>query len=335
MRQGRRWCAWVSATALSTFAVEGSARAERTRVAAVSPDAELARALDIALSPWGAAVAQVGPAGPGAFPRMTLARARDVAKETHADVVMWVSQSDGRYAAWIYDLASDRASLRELAAGPPFDATTAAAVALSVKALLRFTVVAPPPERFRAPTEEPTWAFGLSAGIASHNGSELLWEPRTDLYGSFWPAALGHRWGATIGVSSGLGVHVDNPTSQGTTFSGTLTDFAFRAAIGARIPLRAWLAMEVSMGTAIHFVSLQATIDGQPTQEVAVHRFDVGFEPRIALSFALLDGLVRVAPWLGATVLTAWQRFTVYGDVELEVSPTTAEAGLRAEFVLP
>jgi hypothetical protein len=334
MTRPRGWCAPVMAFALSSFAAR-TASAEARRVAAVAPDAQLARALDIALSPWGTEVAQVQLDAPGGVVRMRIDRARTIARDTHADVVTWVSEDGGKYSAWIYDVASDRASLRELASAPPFDATTAAAVALSVKSLLRFTVVAPAPERFTAPAEEPKWAFGFSTSVAGHDGADVLWEPRAGLYGSYWPAAFGHRLGALLGLSAGLGVHVDGPTPHATTFSGTLSDFGLRAAVEGRVPLRSWLAMEVSMGAAVHFVSLEATIDAQPTQERTVQRFDVGFEPQVALSMALLEGLVRLAPWIGATILTGWQRFTVYGDVKLEVGPTTAEGGLRAEVVLP
>jgi hypothetical protein len=329
----RRWCAGVVAV-WSSLAVVRPAVAEGRRVAAVSPDVQLARALDIALSPWGASVTQVDVGEPGPGGAMSTEQAPTIARASHADVVMWVAEAKGRYAVWIYDLASNRARRRELDAGPPFDATTAAAVALSIKALLRFTVVAPPPERLAPPPEDATWAFGLGPSIASHNGTELLFEPRTELYGGFWPGALGHRWGLILGASAGFGVHVASPTPRG-AFSASLSDFSLRAALATRIPLRSWLAFEASLGAAVHFVNLQGAIDSQPLQQIAVDRFDGAFEPRIALSFDVLGGLVRIAPWLGVSVLTAWQRFVVYGETKLEVSPTTAELGLHGELALP
>jgi hypothetical protein len=338
-----RWCAPVGAIALASLTVVRAASAETRRVAAIDADAELARALDIALLPWGTAIAEVHVGG--AAP-MTVEHARSIAEETHADVVMWVSKSDARYAVWIYDVTSDHASLRELTTAPPFDATTAAAVALSVKALLRFTVVAPPPERFGAVVEEPTWVFGLSASAADHLGAapELVdqtdrLETRGGVYGSFWPAYLDHRWGLSLGVSGGLGIQVSSNDNMGPTFVGTLTDLAVRAAIGARVPIRPWLAIEPSIGAALHFVRLDAIIkEGMlPTAYPSVERVDGAFEPQVALSFALLGGLFRLAPWVGATLLTAWQHFHLFADrhIELTVSPVTAEAGLRAEFGLP
>ena len=334
MTQKRRWCAGVVAAVWSSLVAIRPASAEGRRVAAVSPDVQLARALDIALSPWGASVTQVDVGEPGPSGAMSTDQARTIARASKVDVVMWVAESKGRYAVWIYDLASNRARRRDLDAGPPFDATTAAAVALSIKALLRFTVVAPPPERLTPPSEGATWAFGVGASVASHNGTELLFEPRTELSGGFWPAVLGHRWGLIVGASAGFGVHVDSPTARG-TFHASLSDFSLRAALATRIPLRSWLAFEASAGAAVHFVNLQGTIDSQPPQQITVDRFDGAFEPRIALSFDVLGGLVRIAPWLGVSILTAWQRFVVYGETKLEVSPTTAELGLRAELALP
>lgn len=72
-------------------------------------------------------------------------RARDIARDERADVLVWVSASDAGHALWIYDVASDHASARELEISPPFEPATAAAVALAVKTLLRGTVIARPP----------------------------------------------------------------------------------------------------------------------------------------------------------------------------------------------
>jgi hypothetical protein len=329
----------ATAVIFSSLAVVRAASAETHRVAVVDPDAELARALDIALSPWGAGVAQVRVDRPGATVPLPVDRARQIARDTRADVVMWVSEDAGRYAAWIYDVASDHASVRELIYAPPFDATTAAAVALSVKALLRFTVVAPAPERFGATVEEATWAFGLTASIATHFGTQPQPEERAGPYVSFWPAALGHRWGAVLGISAGLGVQT---TVKGVdwVFDGTLSDFAARAAIGARFPLRAWMTFEPSLGATMHFFSLQYLLSytSRPVQAGSAlyqQHFAGGIEPQIAFSLTLLGGFVRLAPWLGATFLTTLHVFLVDTTEVLEAAQITAEGGLRAEFAVP
>jgi hypothetical protein len=53
------------------------------------------------------------------------------------------------------------------------------------------------------------------------------------------------------------------------------------------------------------------------------------------LNFETLGGLVRIAPWLGATLMAKWQRFVIHEDTKLEVGPTTAELGVRLELALP
>ncbi|MGH7436064.1 MAG: hypothetical protein ACRENE_10360, partial [Polyangiaceae bacterium] len=139
--------------------------AERHRIAAVDPDAELTHALDLALAPWGASVVELRLQAPGATMPFAVDRARAIAEEAHADVVVWVSGEEGAYALWIYDAASDHIGSRRLEARPPFDPATAAAVALAVKTLLRGTVVAPAGERFgAAPAREARWAVGVDVG---------------------------------------------------------------------------------------------------------------------------------------------------------------------------
>jgi hypothetical protein len=318
---------------LSTSAASEGTNESR-RVAAIDPDAELARALNIALSPWGTTVTkvQLDVTAP-----IVAERARSIAEQTHADVVMWVAERHGHYAVWIYDVASDHTSLRDLTSSPPFDATTAASVALSIKALLRLTVVAPPRERVGAGARaEPDWSLGVSASLADHEGSTSLLEGRGALYASYWPPLFGHHVGAEIGVSGGttVGRHQDQ-TARQPGFDVSLADYGGRAAIGARTPLTNWLGVELSLGATVHLVNVKSTVaERGRTQTLSLTRVDGGFEPQVAFTVAILHDVLRVAPWAGVTVLTAWQRFFVDGTIQLEVSPLTIEGGIRAELTL-
>ncbi|HZU84028.1 MAG TPA: hypothetical protein VE987_13965 [Polyangiaceae bacterium] len=312
----------------------------------MDPDAELARALDVALSPWGATVTEVHVDHPGATVSLPVEQARVIAGATNADVVMWVSGNDGHYSVWIYDVASNQASLRELDSAPPFDATRAAAVALSVKALLRFTVVAPPPERFGATQRLSAWVFGLNASIATHLGADVTADPRSELYAGFWPARFAYRLGLSLGVSYGLGVALDTqqPFTDMTTmkretldFHGTLTEFVARLALGARLPVRRDMELEPSLAGAFHLFSLSYTslpIEAKAgAAKTAVH-YTPALEPRLALRIALLDGIVHIAPWIGATFLMRQHDFidTTTGIQVGQAPLFTAEAGIRAEF---
>ena len=194
-RRGRPW-GRATLAVLACMAPCRSAVASGHRVAAVDPDPEVARALDVALSPWEVTLVDVHLDSPGATMPMAVDRARAIATDASAEVVVWVSSADDGFAVWIYDAASDHASARKLDRAPPFDGPTAAGVALSVKTLLRGTSVAPPPERFGvAPTESP-WRVGLAGGVAQRIQASSPVEARLGVEASGW---LG-RWGLMLDV---------------------------------------------------------------------------------------------------------------------------------------
>jgi hypothetical protein len=318
--------------ALALATVARPAAADSHRVAAVDPDEQLARALEVALSPWGATVLQVHIETPGATMPMAVDRARSIAQGANADVLVWVSDSDGGHALWIYDLASDHASARALDAAPPFEPATAAAVALAVKTLLRGTVVAPPPERFGAVAPEhaslPSWILGASVGVATRLTSSSLTSGRAALETSFWPAALGHRVGLALDLEDGL-----SGRAESTAFNGTLSDGAARLALGARLPLADWATLEPSLGGALHLLTLDGVV--LERTNVDVRRLDVAFEPRLRLDFTLLGGRLLFGPWVGATILGRWQRFLVHGASVVEVGPVGMEGALQLALAIP
>lgn len=317
------------AVATGFFSVKTTAATETYRVAAVDPDAQLARALEVALSPWGTAIVALHLETPGATMPIAVDRARDIALEARADVVVWVSSVDSGYALWIYDVASDHTSARGLESSPPFDAATAAAVALAVKTLLRGTVVAPPPERFGAVVREPRWMLGASLGVGARLGTPTLIEPRVGLDASVWPVAWGHRWGISLGAESGPGAHVATRS-----FAGTVADSALRIALGGRIPISEAFAFEASLGGALHLVGLDGVVLAE-SSSASEHRVDVAIEPRVGMSLKTLGGRLFLTPWFGASVLTRWQRFLVRGVPVLDLGPLGVEGALCAALAFP
>ena len=253
--------------------------------------------------------------------------ARSIAHDAHADVVVWVSSTDDGFAVWIYDAASDHASARKIDQAPPFDGPTAAGVALSSgKTLLRGTIVAPPPERFGASAPERPWRIGVSVGAASRTTATSPFEPRLGVEASGWA----HYWGALLDVEFGPGWHPENRA-----LTGTIADTAVRVALAGRLPLSTTLAVEPSPGQgALHWERLGAVVasDAPP---VSVDRVNVAFEPRLAVDVALAGGWLHLGPWVGASILTRWQRFLVHDLLVLEVQPVTLEAALCAAVTLP
>ncbi|HMI92489.1 MAG TPA: hypothetical protein VK509_14040, partial [Polyangiales bacterium] len=141
------------ALALALAAVLGTrvqAQDAAPRVALVEPGSELEAAARAALEPWGVELAIVSGPSPGATAPDSNEAARALASAHGASAVVWVSEHEGGHALWVYDLATHHLIERALATGPPFDGATAAAVALSLKTLLRHSAAAPPQERYGA-----------------------------------------------------------------------------------------------------------------------------------------------------------------------------------------
>ena len=319
---GGEWGA-AALAAVACFGLARAAVAAGHRVAAVDPDPQVARALDVALSPWDVTLVEVHLESPGATMPIALDRARAIARGVDAEVVVWVSSADDGYAVWIYDSASDHASARKLEQSPPFDGPTAAGVALSVKTLLRGTVVAPPTERFGAGPGERPWHIGLSAGVSSRTNASVPLEPRFGLQASGWA----RYWGAVLEVETGAGTHPASPA-----LLGTLTDSAVRIALAARWPLSTAVAIEPSLGGAVHWEHFDVVSDASTA---SIDRLDGAFEPRLAVDFGLIGGRVHLAPWVGASVLTRWQRFRVQDALVFELAPVALQAALCAEVALP
>lgn len=328
-RRGSARAVCVCAAVAGLSVEQRSPAADAHRIAAVDPDAQLTRALDVALSPWGAGIVEVHLEAPGATMPIAVDRARDIARDTHADVIVWVSDAEGGYALWIYDAASDHTSSRRLESSPPFDAATAAAVALAVKTLLRGTVVAPPPERFGAVVRQPRWMLGASFGVGLHLGTPVLAEPRIGLHASAWPSAWGHRWGVAFEVESGPGAH----PSTG-SLAGTVTDSAVRVAVAARVPVSDVFALEASVGGGLHLVVMEGVVVSE-SSSVSAARVDVAVEPRLGVSFSTLGGRLVLAPWLGASMFPRWQRFLVHGAPAVEMGALAVEGALCAVLAFP
>jgi hypothetical protein len=251
-----------------------------------------------------------------------------------ADVIVWVSEAEDRFALWIYDVASDHASARALAESPPFEATTAAAVALAIKALLRTTAVAPPPERFgaRESFRASEWLVGVDLGAAVRFGEIVSVEGRAGLTGAFWPRNFG-PWGLSLRIDSGAGV----PMST-SVFVGTYRDSGLHLAAGARIPLANFIELESFLGGGVHLV----TIDGFLSEGTANHvpvssvRVDGAVESRLGFAFRFLDARMILEPWFGVTVLTHWQGYFVRGGPQvLDLNPVSPEGALRLAFTWP
>jgi hypothetical protein len=328
----------VVAAALVTF----PAQARDGRVVVVDVDPRIVSALVVALSPWSLAVVRApGPTPPPDLDSAT-ARASAIASEQHAGAVVWLAPSrapDEKGTLWVYDAQTLQLMVRPLTQPMPFDDAGAAAVALSVKTVLRESPLVapePPPEEAPvrvegrapipvaapAPTSRSSWRVETVIGARLPTGTNADVEPRAALGASLWPAAFSDHAGFGLGIEAGPGVSVGTPSFQGELRTASL-------GLTARVRARAgrWLAFEVQGGPG----ALLTALDGQilPTD---AHLHALRLDPSVDFG-----GIVDVTPssrvslglLLGGSALLRFQRYALDGAPLLDEPPVTCFGGLR------
>jgi hypothetical protein len=307
---------------LSSSVASGDAR----RVALLDPDAELLRSATLALSPWALQVVSLQvPPLPRSLPEAAV-DARALAERLDLGAVVWVSVADGSSAVWVYDAETQRVSSRVQAQVPPFDAPAAAAVALSLKTLLRATDLAPQSERFgAAPPARPRWPgllrLEVGAGARVFAASDL--EPWLLLGAVLWPERDRGGWGVSVcgGLTTGAGIAT-------ASLSGVLREVALSAALQRWVTLGDALALVPFAGASARLTRLDATVTGA-SAPVAVTRVDPSLDAGVELPVLALPPL-DVAPYAGASYLLRYQRYLVGGVTAFEAWPVSIEFGVRA-----
>jgi hypothetical protein len=84
----------------------------------------------------------------------TSVAARVIARRLGVGAVVWLARDDSGYALWVYDAERDQSVARPVP-DPPFDAAMAAALALSVKTIVRMVGLASEPTPEAAPEAKP------------------------------------------------------------------------------------------------------------------------------------------------------------------------------------
>jgi hypothetical protein len=328
----------VSRVALRSIAIacvlwSGSARAlehEARRVALLNADAELLRSVSIALSPWQLEVlALEAPSPPRSLPEAAV-EARELSRSLGANAVVWVSIAETTSVVWVYDAQSQRVSSRVQAQLPPFDGPAAAAVALSLKTMLRTTELAPLGERFGAtPAPRPAWPallrLEVTAGARAFAPDAL--EPWLSLGAAVWPARSPGSWGLSMraAFTTGAGVAADS-------LSGVVRELAFSAA------LRRWIALGDAVGV-VPFAGASAhlsQLDGAVTATgapVSVTRVNPSIDAGVALPIRAV-GSFDLGPYLAASYMTRTQRYLVHGAVALEAWAWSLELGAQATMAV-
>src|SRR5688572_793901 len=306
--------ALVSVLAAGTSA---AAPGER-RVAVLQPDGELLRALSIALSPWGLETVRSDAALPVSSQPEAVQMASRLAQELDVQALVWITSAESGSLLWVFDVSSGDVTARMLAETPPFDGAAAAAIALSVKTVLRSSGVAPPEERLGSRTEPANAprSVALELGAGGRWFAADAVDFRLGLAGVTW-LTRSRNLGLSFAVSWGPGLPIDEPAYTGSYRELTAGGAArFRAIRAPR------LSLSVALGATAHWATLDGTV-ARGSRKSRVERINASLDLAAAL-----DVSVSGAVYLGASAAGGYslrnRRFLVEGTPIFSPWPLTA-----------
>lgn len=355
----RLWKTWPKAVATTLLTVAmtllaPSARCQGRKVVVVEADSRVLTALDVTLSPWSLSV---GPA-PGPPPEGDLesasARARAIAAEQGAGAVVWIAKARGpdeTGSLCVYDAQTGQLVVRPLTVAPPLNDAAAAAIALSVKTILRSSplseveapapAVVPPAPRTVPPVpvapEQPAppqvretasvWRLEAIVGARTPTGTGNLAEPRAALGLSAWPQAFGGHFALGAVLEAGPGVPIDSAGGGRYQYHGQFREASFEASAHLRAKAGRWLAFECQAGPALLLTSLDIDVFGTTTSD-----HDVRVNPAVnagAIVDLALGARVGFGVLVDASILLERQRYRLKSEVTLDEPPVELLFGAR------
>jgi hypothetical protein len=331
----RRALVWIVAVLLVAGAPRRAAADDGAPLVLVLGDRpELAHALHVALSPWGLEVrASADP------PPADLAAAERLARDDGAKALVWVVPVAGTAVLYVFDVTNRQLLVRALVSAPPFDDARAAAVALTVKTVLRLGTLAPKEQRVdehstaaaaatppaQPPAIRPASAgpwLRLESGLALRIDDQA--EPRSIVGLALAPQR--GRLSVDLSLSLGPGVVIDAPSFAGRHTGTTLgASVRWRATSG-----RVWF--EPLAGLAL----TRATLDGVATAaELRAHV--VRWNPSLVAGLVVGTRVGHIELGVGATLDMALrdQRFLIGGLPFYQVPAAGWLIGVRVAVVVP
>ena len=319
----------------------------------INGDPVLVEAISHALSPWGLRVFLVTVTEVASDMPSAATQARDIASGSPAEALVWItaiangSTSD---SLWIYDAATQQIVVRPLGASAPFDAATAASIALSVKTLLRSTTVAPIPEQIAGPPPvrealppplppslpparpvAPPPALAPRLRLEAAVGLRVLpgegrAETRPSLALSFWPTRFSGRVGVALGAALGPGISIEQ-----NAFTGTYTDTTLALAGRFRAPVGAF-EIELAAGASAHFTGIDGNL-GAPSLHVGTRRVDAALDA--GATFLLpVSPRVDIGAVVGLSYFSRYQSYFASAQPLFALSPFEPSTALRLAVTL-
>jgi hypothetical protein len=332
---------------LTALAIAPTARAEPPRIATLEQDPALTHSIGVALASWSAEVVPVRAERPGPDMTDAISSADRIARDATASALLWIARGGGAAESscslWVYDPRTRQITVRPLADCPPYDDATSAAVALTVKTVLRDVLastapapaepvqrapahLAPPPPPSPPPKHTARVEAYVAGRFPTHAADPV--EARFGLEAAYFP--LWFRGYAGVAASFDAGPSVD--VSRPGVFTGTYSDVTTGVMVRGRIPLRTWLWLELGLGPGLHFT----TLDGSsPSGDVLGHvnRTDVSLDVMVGVEAAWK--WLRVGPFLGTSFMLQSQRYFIDQDLVLDVPTAQLQLGLRLGVELP
>jgi hypothetical protein len=298
--------------------------AAQRRIAVLQPDDELLRAVSLALSPWDVETIKSDAAPPQPSQPEAVQVASQLAHRLEVEAIVWVSSTERGALLWVFDARAGDITTRMLAETPPFDSAAAAAVALSVKTVLRSSVVAPPAERFGAEPAPPKGEHvaALELGAGGYWVADQETEVRFELGAVVWLAAA-RRLGLGLELSSGPGLNIEDAG-----FRGRYREVIAGAKARFRLIREPRVAADVSLGGALHWATLEGILV-ESSIEKSVSRVNPSLDLETMLSVRI-DGAAYFGAALGAAYTPTYRRYLVEGNPVF--SPWPVVVGLGGFF---
>jgi hypothetical protein len=309
---------WLAAAllALATLLNVSIAGAGPRRVVVIRPDDELLRAIVIALAPWGLEIVRSDAPTPRSSQPEAVRTALRLAQQLNAEAVVWVTSVDGGSLLWVFDVPGKDITTRLLEEASPFDSAAAAAVALSVKTVLRESPVAPP-EPGSEPAPAELRAHGMSA-LELGAGARWLAKDAFDFRLELVWLLASRNLGVSVELSWGpAGVRIDDRA-----YSGRYKELAVGGSARVRLIRTEAIASSVSAGVSAHFATLAGTLPLE-SRESKVERVNASIHLLTKLDVSLSRS-TYVGASLGAAYSPTYQRYLVAGRPVFSPSAVTA-----------
>jgi hypothetical protein len=298
-----------------------SARAAARRIALLHAGVELTRSVSLALYPWDIGVVEIDEPTPDATAPDAIARARSIARRHDADAIAWIERTDESATLWFFDATDSSLHSHPVPPSPQEDPAQLAAIALTLKTLVRGT-----PWESRIPTvvrEHKTsgWESHLELDVLARAPvSGASGEPRLGLWVSEWYGTSRWMLGAALGTSAGLGV-----TSESATSHASLQDIDVRGSLRARLGLGRLFLLEPKLGVTAHVERASVTTT-TPADTQTFTRVDPSFDVGLALGWLVTQSFA----WsIGIEALESlsYQRWLEGQEVVFAPSPLWLQGG--------